>query len=181
MFRVVLTGAPSSGKTTTALEIARLMPSWLVHKEIATSLAEQGARNGDEAEFTLKIIQAMILLEEAPCSSDVEIFDRALPDSITYLSLTSTPFPIAGLKLTDRYDLVFNFAPLPFFRGEIRNDFDLENFQTLVQSLPDSYRRLNYSVVEVPVGTVEFRAGLVIRTILERQKERWSINGRTAA
>jgi|688.fasta_scaffold646581_2 predicted ATPase len=170
MLRVVFTGPPSSGKSTTAAAIAAKMPGWKVHEEIATKLIKLGARGSDEAEFSRRILEEMLAIEVANRYWPVTIYDRGVPDSFVYLKLGGGIVRDKESKtfLTHRYDLVFSFASLPFKSDSTRNDFDRANAEFLAEALPETYRQLNYPVLSVPVCPVEERADLIINQIINQ-------------
>lgn len=167
MLRIVFTGAPSSGKTSVALTIANKRPSWTVHEEVATQIIKCGARGTNEAEFSMRIMEEMLRLEAAPRTSKIEVYDRAIPDSLTYLKLTGTHYN-SKIALLNRYDLVFCFDPLPIKVGGTRNNFDAINAAWLAKELPQAYREIGCAPITVPVNSIEARANFIISTIEER-------------
>lgn len=170
MLRVVFTGPPSSGKSTTVAAIAEKMPGWKIHEEIATKLIKQGKRGCDEADFSRRILAEMLRIEAQNMHWPVTIYDRGVPDSFVYLKLGGGTIDSkeARISLTRRYDLVFSFAPLPFQSDSMRNEFDRQNAGFLAETLPETYRKLSYSVVDVPVLSVAERADLIIDEIIKR-------------
>lgn len=168
MPRIVFTGAPSSGKTTVAQRISARYPAWKVHDEIAARLIQDGRRSISEADFTCEILKQMIECEAQCCQAPIEIYDRAIPDSLTYLTLTNTPSPFPEIPLKQRYDLVFFFEPLPFKRAKIHRDFDEQNAAWLAAALLETYKSLDYQIFLVPVLDRDARTELVIKEILNR-------------
>ena len=96
----VITGGPSSGKTTVLNELAKL--DYLIYpeaarvfidKEMAKGKSREEIR-GDEAKFQKGVLTIKIKVEKEALKNKVVFFDRAIPDSIAY-------YQICGLDLKE--------------------------------------------------------------------------------
>ena len=89
----VITGAPSSGKTTLLKELGEL--GYRVIHEVARAFIEMEMEQGqtlekiraDKETFENRVLHAKIAIEERLPKDKVIIFDRAIPDSIPYFEL----------------------------------------------------------------------------------------------
>ncbi|PKL72547.1 hypothetical protein CVV26_00860 [Candidatus Kuenenbacteria bacterium HGW-Kuenenbacteria-1] len=86
----VLTGGPSSGKTTLIKELKKLgyivfleAARVFIDKEIAKGKILKEIRN-NETEFQKKILKIKIKTEKIAPKNKIVFFDRAIPDSIAY-------------------------------------------------------------------------------------------------
>jgi predicted ATPase len=151
----VVTGAPSSGKTTLVQELEKL-GCRVVH-EVARAYIETQMKQGrtleeiraDKRSFENWILHAKIAIEAELPKDHVIIFDRAIPDSIAY-------FEVAGLddreaiekSPRNRYKKVFLLDRLPYQVDHARIE-DNQIAIDLDQSLEQSYRMLGYDVMRI--------------------------------
>lgn len=164
----VVTGAPSSGKTTLVRELEKL--GYRVIHEVARGYIEtqmeQGRRlkeiRADKRSFENWILKAKIAIEAELPKDEVIIFDRAIPDSIAY-------FEVAGLHTKEaieksprnRYKKIFLLDRLPYMVDHAR----IEDTQTAVrldQCLEQSYKMLGYEVTRIGPLPVQERLRLVL-------------------
>ena len=167
----VVTGAPSSGKTTLVRELEKL--GYRVVHEVARGHIEKQMAQGqtleeiraDKKSFENSILDAKIAIEAELPKDEVIILDRAIPDSIAY-------FEVAGLDTKDpieksprnRYKKVFLLDRLPYQIDHAR----IEDTQTAVrldQGLEHSYKTLGYDVIRVGVMPVGERVKFVVEEI----------------
>ena len=132
----VVTGAPSSGKTTLVRELEKL--GYRVIHEVARGYIETQMEQGrtlkeiraDKKSFENRILKAKIAIEAELPKDEVIIFDRAIPDSIAY-------FEVAGLHTKEtieksprnRYKKIFLLDRLPYMVDHAR----IEDTQTAVE------------------------------------------------
>ena len=169
----VITGAPSSGKTTLLKELEA--QGYRVVHEVARAFIEMQMAQGralekiraDKESFENRVLHTKMAIEARLPKNQVIIFDRAIPDSIPY-------FELAGLDTKEaleksprhRYKKVFVLDRLPYARDEAR----IENRETaarLDQGLEASYRMLGYEVKRIGVMPVQDRLRFVLKEIEE--------------
>ncbi|MBP9750865.1 MAG: ATP-binding protein [Candidatus Peribacteraceae bacterium] len=167
---VVVTGAPSSGKTTTvqALSETLMRP---VRAEIATMVIRRRIQLGRtlvEATADQHGLQQEIFLEggrsEDGLPHDVpHILDRGWPDVIAYELLYSGGRAEQWLhqvaNARRRYRQVFRLDRLPFEDNDVRVDGAVAD--QLHELYGYVYTRLGYEVVDVPVLPVADRAAFI--------------------
>lgn len=167
----VITGGPSSGKTTVLKELAKL--GYLIYPEAARVFIDQEMAKGkslkeirgDEAEFQKKILKIKIEVEKKAPRDKIVFFDRAIPDSIAY-------YQIVGLDSSEvlrfcqkgRYRKIFFLEQLPFENDYARVE-DEETIKKLNKLLEESYQNLGYQVITIPAISVEERVRKILKEI----------------
>ncbi|MBV8060379.1 MAG: ATP-binding protein [Alphaproteobacteria bacterium] len=169
----VFTGPPSAGKTTTLEAIARLRPDWQTMSESARKVFEEAKAKGDP-NITVKnrAFSDIVFLRqrerEKPGYVDRDricIFDRGLLDPLGYKSMDGETIPEAtDEQLTNRYNLVFLFDPLPEQVQDGMRD-DMAQTAQIQEALRAQYLAHGHTVIPVPFGTVEERATFVMDMI----------------
>lgn len=167
----VVTGAPSSGKTTLVRELERL--GYRVVHEVARDYIEAQMDQGrtleevraDKRSFETWILNTKIAIEETLPKDEVIVFDRAIPDSIAY-------FEAAGLDNREaieksprnRYRKVFLLDRLPYKTDHARIE-DNDTAMKLDEGLEQSYKMLGYEVTRIGVMSVQERVEIVLTEI----------------
>jgi predicted ATPase len=167
----VITGAPSSGKTTLVQELEKL--GYRVIHEVARGYIETQMKQGrtleeiraDKRSFENFVLHAKIAIEAELPKDHVIIFDRAIPDSIAY-------FEEAGLDAREaveksprnRYKKVFLLDRLPYQVDHARIE-DSQIAIRLDQSLEQSYGMLGYEVMRINAMPVEERVKIILQEI----------------
>ncbi|MBW2566841.1 MAG: ATP-binding protein [Deltaproteobacteria bacterium] len=169
----VVTGAPSSGKTTLVRELEKL--GYRVVHEVARAHIEQQMARGqtleevraDKKSFENSILNAKIAIEAKLSKDEVIILDRAIPDSIAYFEVAGLDTKGAIVKSPrNRYKKVFLLDRLPYQADHARIE-DIQTAVSLDQGLEQSYRMLGYDVIRVAVMPIEDRTKLILKEIEE--------------
>lgn len=172
---IIITGAPSSGKTSVIDALARR--GYATMEETARALIAEkmsgglslGQARADERALQDGILARNAAREAALDPASLVFLDRAVGDSMAY-------FPLAGLDTAPvraaaarfRYRAVFIFDRLPFLRDEVRSE-DEGKAEKLDALSEEGYRALGYDPVRVPVMPVEERADFILSS-LDMQK-----------
>ncbi|MEK7451027.1 MAG: ATP-binding protein [Patescibacteria group bacterium] len=153
----VITGAPSSGKTT----IIKLLEKkgYKVLYEIARAYIDQELKKGktiqeirkDEANFQRKILDLKIKYESKLNPKKITFLDRAIPDSIAYYELTKVPrdkYLDKAMKRT-YYKKIFIFEKLELEKDYARTESkkDVEKLESLIEK---AYENLSFPIIKVP-------------------------------
>lgn len=167
----VVTGAPSSGKTSVVDELAHR--GHAIQAEVARELIEECLRKGKSLadirsqpdglrELQRRILELKLAREMALDTKTLVFMDRGMPDSITY-------FRLAGLDTMEaeaashlfRYRAVFIFERLPIKQDGIRTESegDAAKIDLLLE---EDYRALGYDPVRVPVLPIAKRADFIL-------------------
>ena len=165
----VITGAPCSGKTAVIDELA--WRGYRVIHEVARAYIDGQLENGlrldqiraDELLFERHILHEKVRIESALADKETIFFDRGIPDSIAYFKLAGLDFaePFSMSRLV-RYKRVFFFERLGFLKDNVRSE-DEDKAAKLHFLIEESYRKLGYDMVPVPVLPVRDRADLVLK------------------
>lgn len=166
----VITGGPSSGKTTVLQKLQEL--GYFIVPEAARVFIDEYVKKGisaqelrkDESLFQKQVLEMKLKIEETVPKDRIVFFDRGIPDSIAY-------FRICGLNTKEvekisknRYRKIFFLEQLPFQQDYAR----IENKKTvkkLNQLLLEAYENLGYTIVHVSVASVEERVRLILSNL----------------
>ena len=167
----VITGAPSSGKTSVVKELAHR--GFAIQDEVARELIQLGIRQGrtlddirQKAAELQKGILEVTLAREMGLDLNTRIFlDRGLPDSITYFKLAGLDgFEAAAVSMLFQYKTVFIFERLPVVKDDVRTEDDMLA-NKIDKMLEDDYRSVGYQPIRVPVLPIEQRADFVLEKL----------------
>lgn len=165
----VITGGPSSGKTTTVnLLQARGYATTIEHarhyidtRRVTGRTVEEIRRN--QREFQRSVID-MQIEQEASLDRNARTFlDRALPDALAYYRLLKIEPDPDYLALLHRvtYGRIFVLDLLPLAPDYARNE-DREAQAAIHALLLAVYRELGYEPLSVPVLSAEARVDFIL-------------------
>jgi len=167
----VITGGPSSGKTTILHELAKL--GYIIYPEAARVFINQEMVNGktlreirdDEAKFQRKVLKMKVKIEKSAPRDKIVFFDRAIPDSIAYYQICGLN-PKEALKFCQKgkYKKIFFLEQLPFENDYARIE-SRKTTKKLNKLLKGSYKKLGYEVINIPVASVKKRIQKIINEI----------------
>lgn len=173
--KVVITGGPSTGKSSIINNLTQ--KGYTCFEEISRQLIVDAKKEGiDQLFLTNPLLFSERLLEsrkqqyQAACNTKnrVVFLDRGIPDILAYLDFIETAFP---QKLIDackqnRYDYVFILKP-----WKTIHTTDNERYETFSQALEihnhliNTYKKYNYTLIDVPFNTVENRTNFILKTL----------------
>jgi predicted ATPase len=168
----VITGGPSSGKSTTVdllqrrgykttIEHAR---HYLDTQRAAGKTVEEIRRN--QREFQLGVLRMQIEQERALSADDVVFLDRAIPDARAYyrfLDLPEDPILTEVLE-TVSYKKIFILDCLPLVNDYARRE-DEAGQKRIHRLLTDVYQSLPFPVVRVPILPPEERVDFILANL----------------
>jgi predicted ATPase len=168
----VITGGPSSGKTTTVnLLKARGYKTTIEH---ARHYLDTQRINGktvaeirkNQAEFQLGILQMQLEQEKEIAPNDVVFLDRAIPDALAYYHFLNLP---EDEKLTEAlrivsYKKVFILDPLPLVKDYARTEDEAAQ-KKIHELLIEVYESLPFPIVYVPVLQPEERIDFILKNL----------------
>lgn len=166
----VITGVPSSGKTTVLKHLAKA--GYRTVPEAARALIDEGVAQGrtvaeirsNEGDFQRRVAKLKLKTEAELPLEEVIFLDRAMPDSIAYYQLCGLDSHEArAVCHRELYRRIFLMEPVAF-AGDYARTESPESIVRLDSLLRDAYEQLGYEVTAVPVASVEDRT----RFILER-------------
>ena len=167
----VITGGPSSGKTTVLKELEKM--GYIVYPEAARVFIDKEMAKGkslkeirgDEAEFQRKVLKIKVEVEKAAPKDKVVFFDRAIPDSIAYYQISGLDSKEV-LKFCQKkiYRKIFFLEQLPFDQDYARVE-DGKTIKKLNKLLKESYKNLGYEIIEIPAISVQNRVKKILTEI----------------
>jgi len=168
----VITGGPSSGKTTTVnilkdrgyittMEHAR---HFLDTQRLKGKTVEEVRKN--QREFQLGVLD-MQIEQENEIAPEVQVFlDRAIPDALAYyrfLNLSVDEKLIKALQ-TVSYKKIFIMDYLPLKNDYARNE-NAEAQKKIHELITEVYESLSFPVVHVPVLPAEERVDFILKNL----------------
>lgn len=169
MRKIVITGGPSSGKTSLIRELERRRLATV--PEAATILIKEGRFHPlkDPLSFQREVLKLQLKLEgEAERRGAPVLFcDRGVYDGIAYLRFYNLPPELIPFPKGRRYDLVFYLEQLPYVKDEVRFETP-EEAARIARLIKAVYEELGYDPIPVPPLPIEERADLVVKLTSER-------------
>lgn len=168
----VITGGPSSGKTTTVnllkergykttIEHAR---HFIDTKRVEGKTVEEIRAN--QIAFQRGVLDMQIQQEAQLDPNETVFLDRALPDALAYyrfLKLPIDPELISAISKAS-YRKVFLLDPLPLEKDYARTED--ENAQKQIHELlREAYQELSLPIVHVPVFSPEERVDFILKNL----------------
>jgi predicted ATPase len=168
---IVITGAPSSGKTSVIMELAQR--GYATQSEVAREVIEKHLKEGktlaeiraQEGALQREMLGIKIARERALDTRKTVFMDRAVDDSITYYRLAGLdPAEAIEASRLFQYRAIFIFDRLPLVKDDVRSEDDARADQ-IDRMLEEDYRMMGYAPVRVPVVPVPERADFIISRI----------------
>lgn len=165
--RIVVTGAPGSGKTAMLAALAHL--AIVVPEPARKLIAEHRAATGDVSldhlpqVFVDRLVARSIENYDAVEGKGAAFFDRALPDCVAYAHILGVDPLVARRSAGSRpYDQVFILPPWEaIYTTDGMRKMRFADAQPFHDALIDAYEDLGYDLVEVPRTDVDGRACFV--------------------
>lgn len=184
--KIVITGAPGTGKTSVINELDNL--GYRCLHEVVRNLTlkakkEVGNKSHgsnplafvpDPLAFNRKILKLRKkqFLVASAAKDSLTFLDRGIPDILAYMNFFNQKYPIEFENASKdyRYDLIFLFPP--WKEIYVADNERLESFKEAVSMhdhLLQIYTYYNYKPISVPKSTVEARSSYVLETVKSRQ------------
>ena len=168
----VITGGPSSGKTTTVNLLAqRGYKTTIEHARHYIDTQRHNGRTVDDIrnhqrEFQMGVLDMQVEQEKQISPDEIVFLDRAIPDALAYyrfLSLTPDEKLLDALK-TVSYKKVFIMEYLPLIHDYARTE-DVEAQKKIHQMLCEVYESLPFQIIHVPVLPIESRIEVILKNL----------------
>ena len=166
----VITGGPSTGKTTLLAELEKL--GYKTIPEAARSVIDEAIASGktvaelraDEHAFQDEVMRKKVTTEAEHTPQELLFFDRGMQDTLAYLR--AYDFNLEDWVLEQmqsaRYQKVFLLDTLPNFQSDYARTEDKEFSVRLRELLRDAYSEFGMEPIIVPVASPAERAKFVI-------------------
>lgn len=168
----VITGGPSSGKTTTinllrergyrtTIEHAR---HYIETQQVSGKTVEEIRQN--QALFQASVLDMQIAQENELSPTDTVFLDRAIPDALAYYRFLGLPEDekIRKAMADVSYKKVFILDPLPLVHDTVRTEDEAAQ-KNIHQLLVATYAALHFPVIHVPVLPPEERVLFILKNL----------------
>jgi predicted ATPase len=172
----VITGGPGAGKTTLLQELQKRLFTCIpeVAREI---IKEQALLRSSALPWMNKELYLQMMFDRSLDSykavensaGSLVFFDRGIPDSITYAEIIGSPKMRSMENVAGHYRYNQNvFFLSPWFDIYNTDEERKQSWEEAVNSSilnAETYRRLNYTLVDVPRDTADKRAEFILSWI----------------
>lgn len=169
----VITGGPSSGKTTLLSELEKLgyatVPeaarTW-IDLQMAKGMSIAQIRK-DEQEFQYDVLRLKQKIENKQSKERVTFFDRGMQDSMAYLKHYNYDVKDWVYQAMDqaKYTKVFLLEPLPVFEEDYARTEGKDFPKQITDELRQAYRDAGMEPIEVPVMPIEDRVKFILQHV----------------
>lgn len=173
--RIVITGGPSTGKTSIIEKIER--EGYYCFGEISREITLEARQQGipqlfvsDPLLFSERIIQGRIGQFQAANEMDrpIVFYDRGIPDVTAYMDCFGQAYGDHFIESCKnyRYDHVFLLPPWKEIHESDNERYEnFEEAERIHAFLEKSYAKYGYKIIEVPKETVAGRVTFILNTL----------------
>ncbi|KZS42009.1 ATPase [Aquimarina aggregata] len=174
--KIVITGGPSTGKTTIIKHLESIGEKCLheISRQVTLEAQEQGVEQlflEDPTLFSKKLLEGRVqqFIEAQELISSRIFLDRGIPDVLAYMNYANEINPPSFVEACKKhkYDTIFLLPP-----WEDIHETDNERYESFDQALQihhhlyETYTSFGYDCIEVPFGKVDDRSNFIIENVL---------------
>lgn len=148
--KIVLTGGPSSGKSTLINSLEESGHT-VLHETARKVLEERAESPQSQEEWTIRqrLMYELQLDQEASCpKTEYAFLDRGAPDTIAYSKHYLGFIPYEPAK--QEYHKIFELERLPFKSDGLRIESGDEEAQMIHDKILQTYKEMGYQTIFVP-------------------------------
>lgn len=171
--KIVLTGAPGTGKTT----ILNLLNAkgYFCQEEISREIIREAERMGSKKLFLSqpilfsKVVLGKRIIQYQKASNALKtpcFFDRGIPDITAYLNNNRTAYEETFKQATKKYtyDMIFVFPPWEKIYTTDSERFEtFEEAKQLHTAILEEYKKTHQNIILVPFGTPKERVDFILK------------------
>lgn len=165
----VITGGPSTGKTTLLAELARR--EYRTVQEAARTVIDEAFARGvtpqelrrDEKKFQEDVAVMKAETEASLDPHEITFFDRGMHDTLAYMRYYSFDISESIEQLMSaRYRAIFLLDPLPQYEADYARTEDKQFIAAIQQLLHDAYAEYGMTPIHIPAVSVDERINLIL-------------------
>jgi len=170
--RIVLSGGPSSGKTTLIDTLSN--QDFVVFEEISRSIIKSAQLNGvlqpfleNPIQFNIDVLKGRLKQYINAISKKSPVFyDRGVHDVVAYMNYAQQEIPKEFHDACEKcqYDLIFLLPPWKAIHVQDQERYEtFEQAQQVYEAIKATYKKYNFNFIEVPTGTVQERVNFILK------------------
>ncbi len=171
--KIVLTGAPGTGKSTILNLLQR--KGYFCLEEISREIIKEAERMGSKKLFLSqpilfsKVVLGKRIIQYQQANNSNEkycFFDRGMPDITAYLNNNRIPYEETFKQATKKYTYhtVFVFPPWEEIYTTDSERFEtFEEAQQVHVALVEEYKKTHTNIITVPKGTPQERLDFILK------------------
>lgn len=170
MRKIVITGAPGTGKTTIMNQLKK--GGYNCVEEISREIIAEEIINGGDClpwRNLIKFSEKIFTLRESQfvnCTKNISFFDRGLIDVYAYMKTDKIEIPqyfIDSIKEKKYENLVF-YTPIweDIFSNDEERKEDIDQAKVIEENIKNSYLKFGYNLIEIPKGTISERVNFIL-------------------
>jgi len=173
----VITGGPSSGKTTLLKELEKLGHKTI--PEAARTVIDEALKKGisveelrsDEKRFQGTVVRLKEKIEAANDKNVLTFFDRGMQDTVAYLRHYSFSIDqwVMALMNKSRYQKVFLLDPLTTYQSDYARTEDHDFAKHIHRLLHDTYAEFDMEPLHVPAVSLNERVRFILDKVMVEQ------------
>jgi len=173
--KIVITGGPGTGKSTIINELLKL--NYACMSEISRQITLDAQKKGtvqlflkDPLLFSQLLLDGRVnqFLDADKKKSNLVFFDRGIPDVHGYMNYLGVDYPDKYIDKSNKHRYSSIFMMPPWQKIYISDNERYESYEqslAIYNHLKKTYLDLEYSIMEVPTGTVNERVDFILNSI----------------
>ena len=173
--RIVITGGPSSGKTSLINHLES--QGFTCMEEVSRHVILEARKNGidqlfltDPMLFSKKLLSHRLqqFLDAQTSEKEYLFYDRGMPDVTAYMDFIGSDYSIEFEQpcYDNRYDSIFLLPPWKEIYTQDSERYEtFEQALTIHDALLNGYKKYGYNPIIIPEGSLENRTAFILQSI----------------